>query len=410
MSLKEVMKLFLAIFGLLLPVPTILGQLNFDLGPKGQVTLSYESTNHFIIMDVKFGNVLPLKFIFDTGSEHTLLFKKEYADLLGIQYDRRIPLMGSDMSQEIFGYIARGVNLRIANVYTVQTDILVLEEDYLKLEESTGVKIDGIIGASVFKYFVMTVNNRRNKIQFHRAEDYTPPKTFKEIPVRIFKNKPYVEGITTISQDQIEVTLLLDTGAGLPVLIYTNTADHLRLPEKTIRGMLGSGLGGNLEGYIGRMEHFAFGEYEFEDVLSSFQDVEVDSITRMGLQRNGILGNSILNRFNFVIDYPHQKLYMKPRGRLKRKFNYDKSGIHLAASGHHLKDYIIQRVQFNSPAHDEGLRKGDVLKKIEGIPTGFYSLTGINNILSSREGRIVSLHIDRDGERMKKKIKLRRII
>ena len=105
-------------------------QFGINLGPNKHVVLDYESTNHFIIMEIKFGNVLPLKFIFDTGSEHTLLFKKEYADLLGIQYDRKIPLMGSDMSQEVYGYIARGVNLIMSGSCKVTTDILVLEEDY----------------------------------------------------------------------------------------------------------------------------------------------------------------------------------------------------------------------------------------------------------------------------------------
>jgi hypothetical protein len=391
-------------------VVTLQAQFNFDLGSKGHVSLSFEATNHFIIMDVKFGNVLPLRFIFDTGSEHTLLFKKEYADLLGIQYDRKIPLMGSDLSQEVYGYIARGVSLKIAGVYTSKTDILVLEEDYLKLEESTGVKIDGIIGANVFKYFVLTVNNRKNKIQFHQAEDYSHPKAFKEVPVLIYKNKPYIDTKMTISSEELSVRLLLDTGAGLPILLYTNTADYLRLPEKTIRGALGSGLGGQLEGYIGRVEHFSFHGFEFENVLSSFQEVQADSITRKGLERNGIIGNSVLSRFNYVIDYPRQKLYLKSRGRLKRKFNYDKSGIHLAAAGHNLKDFIIQRVQFNSPAHDEGLRKGDVIRKIEGIPVSFYTLTGLNNILSSRNGRVVKLLIDRDDKRIKVKITLRTII
>lgn len=405
------MKAFpLVFFVLLFNNSAVRAQINFDLGPKGYVTLSFESTSHFIIMDVKLGNVLPLKFIFDTGSEHTLLFKKEYADLLGVQYDRRIPLMGSDLSQEVFGYIARGVDLRIAGSYAVRTDILVLEQDYLNLEGSTGVKIDGIIGANIFKYFILAVNNRRNKIQLHSAERYKPPNSFREVPVTIYKNKPYVDGITSMSGDRMEVRLLLDTGAGLPLLIYTNTADHLRLPEKTIRGTLGSGLGGDLEGYIGRLENFSFGGYEFFDVLSSFQEVEIDSITRLGLERHGILGNSVLGRFNYVIDYPHEQLYMKSRGRLKRKFSFDKSGIQLAATGHNLKDYIIQKVLDNSPAQDEGLRKGDVIKKIEGIPTGFFSLSALNNILSSRVGRVVKLHIDRGDKRLKKKIKLRKII
>lgn len=385
-------------------------QIGFNLGPNKHAILDFESTNHFIIMEVKFGNVLPLKFIFDTGSEHTLLFKKEYADLLGVQYDRKIPLMGSDMSQEIYGYIARRVNLIISQTYKITTDILVLEEDYLKLEESTGVKIDGIIGANVFKFFVLSVNNRKNKIRLDEAQRFKTPRKYSEIPVRIFRNKPYVDGTMTMGRDELEVKLLLDTGAGLPILLYTNTDENLDLPAKTIRGTLGSGLGGHLEGYIGRVQHFEFGDYAFDNILSSFQEVEADSITRQGMERNGLIGNSVLSRFNYVIDYPHQKLYMRSRGRLKRKFKFDKSGIQLAAAGHQLKDFIVQRVLPETPAEEEGVMRGDVIKRIEGIPVTFFTLTGINNILSSRNGRIVKLHIDRDGNRIKKKIKLRKII
>ncbi|MCB0689869.1 MAG: aspartyl protease family protein, partial [Saprospiraceae bacterium] len=180
-------------------------QIGFNLGPHGNTVLNFESTNHFIIMEVKFGNVLPLKFIFDTGSEHTLLFKKEYADLLGIQYDRKIPLMGSDMSQEIYGYITRRVSLIISDNYKVTTDILVLEDDYLKLEESTGVKIDGIIGANIFKFFVLEVNNKKNKIKLQEANRFKPPKKLDEVSVEIYRNKPYVDGSMTVGGDSLEV-------------------------------------------------------------------------------------------------------------------------------------------------------------------------------------------------------------
>jgi hypothetical protein len=260
----------------------IFGQFNFDLGADDEVTLRFESTNHFILMDVRFSNVLPLKFIFDTGSEHTLLFKKEYADLLGIEYDRKIPLMGSDLSQEIYGYIARGVNLVISSAYAVKTDILVLEEDYLKLEESTGVRIDGIIGSSIFKYFVLGVNNRTGKIKFIAAESFEPPNKFVELPLVIYKNKPYIDATAQLNNEEIPVRLLLDTGAGLPVLLYTKTAEHLQLPEKTVPGTLGTGLGVHLEGYIGRLEKFSFGKFEFSNMLSSFQELslgKLDSLT-----------------------------------------------------------------------------------------------------------------------------------
>ncbi|MDH3651182.1 MAG: aspartyl protease family protein, partial [Saprospiraceae bacterium] len=126
-----------------------------------EVSFSFEATNDFLLLNVRFNNVLPLKFIFDTGSEHTILFKKDFSDLLGIEYQKRIPLLGSDLSQQIYGYIARGIYLNLDNSCVARSDILVLEEDYLGLDEFTGINIDGIIGANVFRHFVVHINNKQ---------------------------------------------------------------------------------------------------------------------------------------------------------------------------------------------------------------------------------------------------------
>ncbi len=372
--------------------------------------MSFDASSDFILVDVKFNNVLPLKFIFDTGSEHTILFKKEYADLLGVQYDKRIPLMGSDLSQEIYGYIARGVNLHIGNTFLSHNDILVLEEDYLKLEEFTGVTIDGIIGASLFKHFVIHVNNRSDKIEFIDVNRFKPPRKYEEMTLDIISNKPYVEANGRLGVDTIPLRLLLDTGAGLPLLLYTNTSPKLHLPEQTIQGSLGMGLGGNLQGYIGRMEHFSFHEYEFGNLVTSFQDIEIGEGAPPVFNRNGILGNSILKRFNYYIDYHNETIYMRPISRLKKKFKFDKSGLVIAATGKNLRTFIIQRILEDTPAAEADIRRGDVIKRIEGIPAALKTLPAITAILSSREGRKVTLILDRDNERIKKKIKLRKII
>ncbi len=385
-------------------------QLNFDLGPTGKVSLKYTEKNHFMLLDIKFSNALPLQFIFDTGSEHTLLFKKEYADLMGVEYDRRISLMGSDLSQEIYGFIARGVSLRLANSYGVQKDLIVLEEDYLQLEETTGIPIDGIIGANVFKYFVLGVNNKRGILHFQDIARFEAPKSYIEIPIRIYKNKPYIDCIISLGNKRIPVTLLIDSGAALPILLYTNTSDELELPDQTITGSLGSGLGGQLQGYIGRINHFEFGEFEFENLLTSFQEVQLDSIDVERLNRNGILGNSILSRFNYFIDYPRQKMYIKANRRWRKKFRYDKSGLEIAAVGPQLSEFIIHRIQEGSPGHDAGFVRGDLIKKINGFPSTLFTLPTIHSILSGRAGKVINITVVRDGEKIKKKIKLRQII
>src|SRR6187549_409439 len=81
---------------------------------KHKITIPFKYIHNFIVLDAKiFGNI-PVQFIFDTGAEHVILFKREYTDILQIPYDKRIPVMGSDMSKEIFALITRNGVLEVA--------------------------------------------------------------------------------------------------------------------------------------------------------------------------------------------------------------------------------------------------------------------------------------------------------
>ena len=375
-----------------------------------QVVFSFEKTNDLILLKVRFQNVLPLKFIFDTGAEHCILFKKEYSDLLGITYQKKIPLLGSDLSQEIFAFIARGVILNIEDACLAKTDMLVLEDDYIRLDEYTGTNIDGILGANIFRSFVVFVNNRHNKIAFIRPNKFNPGNRYQVIPIQIYKNKPFINAIAMIDREEIPIKLLMDTGAALPLLLYTNTHEDLKLPPETINGNIGMGLGGLLEGYIGRLNKLSFADYEFVNLITSYQELNLDSIPKIEIDRNGLLGNTILSRFNYYIDYINEKLYIKPNKKYRKKFRFDKSGLLVAATGPNLKNYIIQKVITNSPASELGLKQGDVIKKINGLPSQLISLPFISAILAGKEGKKIRLIILRNGEKMKLHFKLRNLI
>ena len=389
----------------------VYSQVNFDTYKiSNRVDFSFEVTNEMMLLDVRFQNVLPLKFIFDTGSEHSILFKKEYSDLLGLEYQKRIPLVGSDLSQEIYAYICRGVKLNIENALVANTDMLVLENDYLGLDEYTGTNIDGIIGANIFRRVVVHIDNKHNKIEFIIPEKFKPPKRYTAIPIDIYKNKPFINVSTVIDKELMTLRLLMDTGAALPVLLYTNTHENLKLPPETITGNIGMGLGGLLEGYVGRLENLSFGEFEFANLISSFQELDLDSLPVLNLNRNGLLGNALLSRFNFYIDYINEILYIKPNKRYSKKFRFDKSGILVAATGPFLKSFVIQRIMPGTPGEEAGLRQGDVIKKVKGIPVQFLSLASITSIFSKRSGQRIRVTVTRQGERIKTTIKLRDLI
>ncbi|MEN9415281.1 MAG: hypothetical protein RLZ62_1585, partial [Bacteroidota bacterium] len=87
-------------------------QSGFRLPPDVRQTVwPFEYVNNFIVVTVTLNGTIPLKMIFDTGAEHTVLCRRELSDLLGIRYEREFRLLGADMKTELIAYLARNVRL-----------------------------------------------------------------------------------------------------------------------------------------------------------------------------------------------------------------------------------------------------------------------------------------------------------
>ena len=383
------------------------------LNGRKKLELPFEYVHGFIVLEVQFNGFLPLKFIFDTGAENTLVLKKEITDLLNINYSKKISLIGSDLNSTIFAYIARNVGLKFESSGHFTQDILVLEEDLNNLDEITGMHIDGIIGANVFKNLVVEINYRNTKLVFYDPDYFDRPlKRFTKLPLIIKKNKPYINCMTGIgNNNEIPVVLLIDSGASLNYLLHENTHPDIDLPESIIPGNIGTGIGGNLKGYMGKTNHLTVGEFVFEGVTTSFQNLDESILENFQYVRNGILGNKILERFTLIIHYPKQEIYLRPRKQLfKKTFEYDKSGLVIFAIGRNFDKYYIKEVIPGTPAHEAGVKSGDYIVKFNGFGTRFLSLESITNSLSKKPGKRIRLSVIRNGKKLKKEFYLEDIL
>ena len=88
-----------------------------------KVTIPFRFVHNFIILEVHIFGGIPLNLIFDTGAEHVIIFKREFTDLLQVPYDKRVPIMGSDLSREIFALITRNVMLEIPGLAAKPYDL-----------------------------------------------------------------------------------------------------------------------------------------------------------------------------------------------------------------------------------------------------------------------------------------------
>ncbi len=398
----------------LLSVQPLAAQLSGFQVPAGKekVEIPFRFENNFILIDVMFNKIFPLTFIFDTGSENTVLTHKTFADLLDVDYERNYKIMGADLQQELLVHLARGVQLDLATVPSNKVPLLVLEENYFQFEKYTGIKIQGILGMDLFKLVVIQIDYKRKKLVLYRPDNFKIDDTkFKKYPIDVYRGKAYltVDGTITRS-DTIPLKLLIDSGANIALLLHNDSDSSITLPPKLIPGKLGDGLGGYIEGYMGRTYRLHIDPFEFSNITTHFQEVPVTLDSLNLNNRNGILGNEILSRFNVILVPYKNELYLKPERKYNRKFNYDKSGITLIASGLGLNQFTVVSIIPNSPAAEAGLQVGDEVLSVNFLPTRFYGLNDLLWKFQKRSGKQFRLKVLRDGKELIIRFRLRELI
>ncbi len=390
------------------------GQSGFFMAPgQKQVDIPFEFNNNFIILTVTMNGTFPLRFIYDTGAEHTILSKREISDMLKIHYDREFRVKGSDLKTDLIAYLARKIRFDIpGKVVAPKEDILVLEEDYFRFEEYAGVNVHGIMSGNVFSKYITRINYDKRIITLFDRTSFKMKDGFTAIPVEVFRNKMYIRTpMEAVRDSSAIVKLLIDTGAGLPLLLFSNTHPLVHPPANAITANIGMGLGGYLEGFTGRITRLGMGDYKQTNIVTYFQTLDTAGINLEYLNgRNGLVGNALLSRFTVILDYHSFKIWLKPGKAYKNEFLYDRSGLNIITSGSSLSTFIVQSVLTGSPAEEAGILKGDQIVRVGMAPTGVLNLSDLQRVFQKKPGKKVKIVVKREGKRIKKTLVLRNLI
>lgn len=370
--------------------------------PGNVVRVPFTYENGFLVIDLMFERILPLRFILDTGSEYTILTQKAISDLLKLPYDREYQMIGSDMQTIIKALLIRDISMEIKRMNLLHRDILVTVEDYFQINYFTGSPIHGILGADILHHFVMRINYERHYVEFIKPGSFQPKEDYAEIPLTLHRNKPYLSLSTRIHENTPSTAFkyLLDTGAALPLLLLTNSHPAISLPANVVQGILGVGLGGFLTGAKGRIQQVHMGPFPMNNLVGSFQDISLYPDTTHLQGRQGILGNLVLDRFDLVLDYPGERMLIRPNDDYADPFPIDRSGLFLISSGFDLNTIMVQEVIPGSPAFFADIRPGDIIKSYRRWPVSFFGLDGLTKRFRMEEGKRIHLTIARGRNRL----------
>ncbi|TWI83068.1 PDZ domain-containing protein [Lacibacter cauensis] len=260
--------------------------------------------------------------------------------------------------------------------------------DYEILTSVYGLRVDGIIGYSFLRRYIVALDYDKQMMSVYTPGAYKYPKngtvlkpSFASIPI-------------TTHQVQDERTNLLnlyfDTGAGLCVLLserLMKDSAFLSKNKKSVNTQV-EGLIGKINMRLTTMKKMRIGRYKFSKVPIHVYD---DSLNVLGYPSvAGLLGSDLLRRFNIVFNYPERLIHLSPNSHMRDAFDYSYTGMN-----YYFIDgkVVITEIQQGSPAEQAGLMPGDV---IFGIENNFSNNINQYKLLLQHPGQKVRILIFRN--------------
>lgn len=364
---------------------------------KHKTIIPFIASNSLIIVPVSVNGNTPINFLVDTGVRSNILFSKILGDALGLEYTRRIKLVGADGSDDLMASVSPINNFDLGPVEGIFQSLLVLEQEFLELESVIGIPIYGILGYEFFKYNPIKINYDSGKIVFYEPKAFKwRPFFYRKLDLTILDNKPYINAkVEQKDGSTLTPRLLVDTGANHGLLLNRETTDKISMPPLFIESALGQSLGGVLYGYIGRVEQLSLANFKLDDVLTSYPEETPFSYVIKDSGRFGSLGAEVLGRTKLIFDYPRQRLWIRKAENFYAPFEYDMSGMGLKKIPNDDNRIYVNDIRPGSPAHRAGVQAYDEILEINRVPTFIWELGEINKLLRSEPGKEIKLQIRR---------------
>lgn len=368
---------------------------SFDFsGKRKQHTLSFKLIKNLIVIPVMINNKGPYNFLLDTGIGLCLITDPTLVDTLQIKGLRNIKITGFGQGEELTASIAPKISMQIGKAKADSLSVIILKEDLLRISETLGMQIHGLIGYDFFNSFIVEIKYSSKRLVIYKPHTGYKPKKNHMVPLSIEDKKPYLNVLVELTDNEIlPLKLIIDTGAGHAISLEELQGGSFAVPENNIEANLGIGLLGPIKGHIARIKRLKIGDFTLHNVVASFPEFREVQKRASFPERNGNLGNPVLKKFNVTFDYSRSAMYLKPGYRFKEPFEHDMSGLELTAKAPDYRRVFVNRVEPESAAEEVGLEPADEILSVNLKSVREMDMEEINTLFSSREKRTFILFV-----------------
>lgn len=244
-------------------------------------------------------NSQPLKFFFDNGADNTILFPSAFSKGVKLKFDDSVANRGTG------GIQTRGVS----NFNDVQIAKLHWRNEQVMYVEKQIGEGDGTIGYDVFEDKIIELDYEKGLMIIHNAP-FKMDKGYTRLAMQLNGGEVPSVTCTLINRGKkYTAAFLFDMGATGCLFLNQGflVKNSFYGTMKTIGEAKSTGAGsGAIKTSLAILPEFILGRHTFKDVPVNLESpAENDPGT-------GVLGMDILKRFNTILDYTNNVIYLRP--------------------------------------------------------------------------------------------------
>ena len=364
--------------------------------------MPFDLIDNRIIVSAQVNGVGPIRLLLDTGADDGFLTEEA---------GRRLHLVATGEEQDS-GTGAAAVRMRRTvvrelrlgeGVFRDRPMLLTTSDDFANVFGSRSP--DGVIGKPIFERYVVTINYQRKVLTFTPPLQYVAPAGAVAVPFDLPRQIPVIDA----ELDGVRGRFGVDTGARSSLLVYGPFAEEHKLREKYgahVEGVTGWGIGGPIRSLLLRSKNFSLGGFDVKDSVVRLSTLHSGATTAS--DKAGLIGPDILARFIVTFDYSRRQMLLEKSKDFARVDSYDRAGVWM---GQDERGFFAVDVVAGGPADLAGIRRGDRLLEIDGVPSATLILPEVRERMRrDAVGSRVTILVEHDGTRRAVEIRLRDLV
>ncbi len=277
-----------------------------------------------------------------------------------------------------------------------------------------GRVLDGLMGAPLFKRYVVVTDPDKGVMEFYEPEGWKYSGKGEEIPVRADENGvPHVRVRFSLGgREEFEGEFKIDSAASGSTIALAGpfTAKHGLLDKLRARGANPladeiAGVGGTSRMWYARIGAVQLGSTVFPRPVIGLTEAIGGTLGRKDLA--GIIGGGLMHRMKVTYDIPRGRIFIEPGKTMKEPFEEDMSGLRWALASVDGSEFRVRAVMPDSPAARLGFQVDDRLVSLDGKPAASVDIVALRRRLRA-DGQTVKFVVRRGASERAIALKLER--